>query len=132
MSIIDDASLTPHGFPEIVKTPRFDEGSIVQIVSNTPDVEYFQHGPDETIILFEKIDLVSFPSYNDFHGSCYKVKIGSSAVVLDSDCGSTVTYNFQSKTYDEIFICKIMVDGVIIEILNTLLIGVHGKKKEEQ
>ena len=64
------------------------EGQLVAFEPSIKDLENFPYVTcgyvqNNTFTLYEKVDLESFPSWNDFHGARIRVKRGEMGIILN-------------------------------------------------
>lgn len=71
---------------EVIYPQSLAAGNLVNLdvdLADRRDLEFVTCGSDHTsVTLWEKVDLKTFPSCNDFHGKSIKVPRGTIAIVL--------------------------------------------------
>ncbi|MHA2039099.1 MAG: hypothetical protein ACW98X_21955 [Promethearchaeota archaeon] len=116
---------------KLKKAVKYEVGDIVRlatkndIMSKTEDFIYNAVVDENSeYVLFEKFDIENFPSWNDYQGKCYRIKAGTSGIIVESITGTSNIYNPKDKAWEEIYTCKIFIQNVIIETINTIIVKV--------
>ena len=104
-----------------IKSTRHKVGEIVSIVT-CPSPEGFSYGStsSESILIFKKIDLQSYPSFHDFLGSHTEVKQGDIATVIRF-VGRPIKIR-EGKKWSHYDVYEIMIHGSLYQAFAQTLI----------
>ena len=73
------------------------------------------HDGFSSFILYEKVDLSSFPSWNDFHGKKVRVERGTSCIVLRDVGFPSACFFYSRDSQEDLHVYEILVHGKTVQ-----------------
>ena len=86
----------------------------VKSIENFPYITCIHHAKN-VFVLYERIDLDSFPSWNDFHGERVLVERGTSCIVLGCEGYPPSCYQIMENPEADLNVYAILVRGYTVK-----------------